>query len=143
MSFQKILSFYILVLDFIKYIVQLFCIGCQFLKCFSDSISFNLYTSIGFLAKVWNEPGWDKVGIEFNGSQPDPNFLPSLAPTNHPSVLVDISIFFYLKEILKIYIQTVSILVWIIFLCPWLNWHHNSELSCFSPRGISFSTSPS
>ena len=29
----------------------------------------------------------DKVGI------PDPNFLPSLASTNHPSALVDISIF--------------------------------------------------
>ena len=51
------------------------------------------------LAKVWNGPGWDKVGIEFTGSQQDPNFLPSLAPTNHPSVLVDISIFFDLKEI--------------------------------------------
>ena len=50
-------------------------------------------------AKVWNGPGWDKVGIEFTGSQQDPNFLPSLAPTNHPSVLVDISIFFDLKEI--------------------------------------------
>ena len=52
-----------------------------------------------FPAKVWNGPGWDKVGIEFTGSQQDPNFLPSLAPTNHPSVLVDISIFFDLKEI--------------------------------------------
>ena len=51
------------------------------------------------MAKVWNGPGWDKVGIEFTGSQQDPNFLPSLAPTNHPSVLVDISIFFDLKEI--------------------------------------------
>ena len=50
-------------------------------------------------AKLWNRPGYDKVGIEFTGSQPDPNFLPSLAPTNHPSVLVYISIFFYLREI--------------------------------------------
>ena len=53
-------------------------------------------------AKVWNGPGWDKVGIEFTGSQQDPNFLPSLAPTNHPSVLVDISIFAYPKEIKKV-----------------------------------------
>ena len=50
-------------------------------------------------ANVWNGPVCDKVGIEFTGSQQDPNFLPSLAPTNHPSVLVDISIFFDLKEI--------------------------------------------
>ena len=57
-------------------------------------------------AKLWNGPGWDKVGIEFTGSQLDPNFLPSLAPTNHPSVLVDISIFFYLKEILNKKLQT-------------------------------------
>ena len=53
------------------------------------------------MAKLWNGPGWDKVGIEFTGSQLDPNFLPSLAPTNHPRVLVDISIFFYLKETLN------------------------------------------
>ena len=52
-------------------------------------------------AKLWNGPGWDKVGIKFTGSQLDPNFLPSLAPTNHPSVFVDISILFYLKEILN------------------------------------------
>ena len=52
-------------------------------------------------AKIWNGPGWDKVGIEFTESQLDPNFLPSLALTNHPSVLVDISIFFYLNEILN------------------------------------------
>ena len=49
-------------------------------------------------AKVWNRPGWDKVGKEFTGSQPDPNFLPFLAPTNHPSILVDISLLFDLKE---------------------------------------------
>ena len=29
-------------------------------------------------AKVWNGPGWDKVGLEFTGSKPDPKFLPSL-----------------------------------------------------------------
>ena len=46
-------------------------------------------------AKLWNGPGWVKVGIEFNGSQLDPYCLPSLAPTNHPGVLVDISIFFF------------------------------------------------
>ena len=56
---------------------------------------------INSVAKLLNGPGWDKVGIEFTGSQPDPNFLPSLAPTNHPSVLVHISIFVYLKEIQK------------------------------------------
>ena len=58
------------------------------------------------LAKVWKGPGWDKVGIEFTGSQLDPNFLPSLAPTNHPSVLVDISIFVYLKEFVIKKLQT-------------------------------------
>ena len=52
-----------------------------------------------FREKDWNGPGWDKVGIEFTGSQLDPNFLPSLARTNHPSVLVDILLYFYLKEI--------------------------------------------
>ena len=51
-------------------------------------------------AKVWNGPGWDKVGIEFTESQLDPNFLPSLATTNHPSILVDKSIFLP-KKILK------------------------------------------
>ena len=75
-----------------------------------------LYTSnhnTSTWAKVWNGPGWDKVGIKFTGSQPDPNFFPSLAPTNHPSVLVDISIFVDLKEEEKNHKQTVSIIVWI------------------------------
>ena len=38
--------------------------------------------------------GTGPVGIKLGENSPDPNFLPSLAPTNHPSVLVDISIFF-------------------------------------------------
>ena len=38
--------------------------------------------------------GMDPVGIML-GSQLDLNFLPSLAPTNHPGVLVEISIFFF------------------------------------------------
>ena len=119
------------------------CFGCMWLPFEFGSFN-NLCLVFSFLAKVWNGPGWDKVGIEFTGSQPDPNFLPSLAPTNRPSVFVDISILSYLKEKEeKNYKQTASILVWIKFLCHWLNWHHNSELSCPSPRGISFSTSPS
>ena len=62
---------------------------------------FHIFYHKGGPAKVWNGPSWDKVGIEFTGSQPDPNFLPSLAPTNQPSNSVDISIFFDLKEIKK------------------------------------------
>ena len=73
-------------------------------------------------AKVWNGPGRDKVGIEFTDSWLDPNFLPSLAPTNHPSILVDISIFVYLKEIKKSYKQTSSMLVWTKFLCHCIGW---------------------
>ena len=81
------------------------------------------------VAKLWNRPSWDKVGIEFTGSQLDPNFLPSLAPTNHPSVLVDISIFFYLKETLNKKLQTNCLhisLDYIPLSLHWLKWHHNS-----------------
>ena len=73
----------------------LFAVKNQFLEQLSNKVLYDYW------AKLWNGPGWDKVGIEFTGSQLDPNFLPSLAPTNHPSVLVDISILFYLKEILN------------------------------------------
>ena len=89
-------------------------------------------------AKLWDGPGWDKVGIKFTGSQPDPNFLPSLAPTYHTSALVDISTFLYLKYLNCIFIIEKQIK----FLCHWLNWHHNSEFSSPSPRSISFFTSP-
>ena len=84
---------------------------------------------LAYPAKLWNGPGWDKVGIEFTGSQLDPNFLPSLAPTNHPSVLVDISIFFYLKETLNKKLQTNCLhisLDYIPLSLHWLKWHHNS-----------------
>ena len=60
------------------------------------------YKKIVSTAKLWSGPGWVKVGIKFTGSQLDHNFLPSLAPTNHSSVLVDILIFFNLKNIKKI-----------------------------------------
>ena len=59
------------------------------------------YDGREIMKNVWNRPSWDKVGLKFIRSQLDPNFLPFLAPTNHLSVLVDISIFFYLKEIFK------------------------------------------
>ena len=39
------------------------------------SLQFDTVTEIHFPAKAWNGPGWDKVGIEFTGSQPYPNFL--------------------------------------------------------------------
>ena len=80
-------------------------------------------------------------------SQQDTKFLPSLAPTNHLAVLVDISIFFYLKENEEFVFFKTNCSYISLGLIPLslhrLNWHRNSEFSCPSPRGISLSTSPS
>ena len=48
-------------------------------ECLTDYYFCSKSTSCPyFMLKVWNRPSWDKVGIEFTGSQPDPTFLPSL-----------------------------------------------------------------
>ena len=87
----------------------------------------NNYTEQRFETKRQNRQkfgtsprSWDSWNRSHQ-SQLNSNFLPSQAPTNHPSVLVDISIYSYLKEQKCRCIQTASISVMISFLCLLFN----------------------
>ena len=41
----------------------------------------------GYVAKVWNIPGRDRIGIEITKSQLYPKFLPSRDPTKEPTII--------------------------------------------------------